>query len=1169
MMKIKKIILAIVIIEIIISVVGINTYAVNIINTNVANDSQTSNNSMKNETATNKTDKNNEINTEENTNKIESNNNIENVNKTQNSNTVEKNNIVEENKELEKDTNIVNEEIQETSDYSLKDYSSIKKTEKLQSNGIYKIAVGADSNKTIEVAGSDISNGAKVDIWNYGNATAQKFYFEYQEGYYKITAMHTGKSLTAKGNSIKEGTEIVQSDYTGLDGQKWLLRDSGKNGWVISPLSNPNLAISVKGSIVNGAKIVLSATKDNDNQMYYLYNMNKEEKTQGNGIYKIALGVSSNKTMEVAGSSKENNAKVDIWDYGNATAQKFYFEYQEGYYKITAMHTGKSLTAKENSIKEGTEIVQRDYTGADGQKWLIKDSGKNGWLISPLSNPNLSISVQSIKNGSKLILSKTQNTDKQMYYLYNINSSEKTQSNGTYEILVGANPNKGIEVAGSDTSNGAKIGIWDYGNVDAQKFNIEYKEGFYKITAKHTGKSLTAKGDSIKEGTEIIQSDYKGIDGQKWLIKDSGKNGWLISPLSNPELTISIQGAIQNGSKLILSKNQINNNQMFYFIRTVDVKKTIENGIYEIAVGADSSKAIEVAGGSRENNAKLDIWTYGNSTAQKFKIEYIDGYYKILAGHTNKSLTVKKNNITNGIEIVQDEYRGELGQKWIIRDSKINGWTISPITRPDLAISIENTIKNGSKIILEGLKKDNDRQMYYLYKTNIGVNIDSNKYPGIESAINKLVEAHPNWEFEILYTGLDFNTVVKGEYEYANKQANLVYTPTYKGDWIAPNPYVSGQWASASYKGIAYFMDPRNFLNDDDVFQFVDLGNYASSGATRDSIQYQVNGTFLNNYAEDLRRLCENNNINPYYIIARLFQEQGRNGSSTLEMDGGDGKKYYNPFNIGAVVGNDVATALARAKKEGWDTMVKGLEGGMKIVKSGYIDVKQHTLYLNKFDVNPASGGGFYNHQYMQNLSAAHSEADILRSCYVDTNTLDNRIKFVIPVYENMPKTISERPTGQGGDNIPSSDKGPISVKVADTDMGLALRKEPSTSGALIERMPTGSVLCSIERLSNGWHKVIAPSGNIGYCSNINLQVIANETNCKDRVRVKTNDGTGTNVRTGPGTSYNAIRSVGDGTKGTRIMTNKYNYEGYSWDIVIFDDGTKGFVATNYLVKIN
>ena len=67
--------------------------------------------------------------------------------------------------------------------------------------------------------------------------------------------MHTGKSLTAKDNRIEEGTQIVQYNYQGLDSQKWILRDSGKNGWVISPLSNPGLSISVEGSIVNGAKI--------------------------------------------------------------------------------------------------------------------------------------------------------------------------------------------------------------------------------------------------------------------------------------------------------------------------------------------------------------------------------------------------------------------------------------------------------------------------------------------------------------------------------------------------------------------------------------------------------------------------------------------------------------------------------------------------------------------------------------------------------------------------------------------------------------------------------------------------------------------------------------------------------------------------------------------------
>ena len=108
----------------------------------------------------------------------------------------------------------------------------------------------------------------------------------------------------------------------------------------------------------------------------------------------------------------------------------------------------------------------------------------------------------------------------------------------------------------------------------------------------------------------------------------------------------------------------------------------------------------------------MDIWDFGNSRAQKFKVEYVDGYYKIIASHSNKSLTVKENKIQNGIEIVQDDYRGDFSQKWTIRDSKINGLIISPLTRPDLAITIENRIENGSKLILTSLQT-NDRQILY------------------------------------------------------------------------------------------------------------------------------------------------------------------------------------------------------------------------------------------------------------------------------------------------------------------------------------------------------------------------------------------------------------------------------------------------------------------------
>lgn len=55
---------------------------------------------------------------------------------------------------------------------------AITKAKKTKSNGIYKIAVGADSSKTIEVAGSDIGNNAKIDIWNYRKCNSTKILFK-------------------------------------------------------------------------------------------------------------------------------------------------------------------------------------------------------------------------------------------------------------------------------------------------------------------------------------------------------------------------------------------------------------------------------------------------------------------------------------------------------------------------------------------------------------------------------------------------------------------------------------------------------------------------------------------------------------------------------------------------------------------------------------------------------------------------------------------------------------------------------------------------------------------------------------------------------------------------------------------------------------------------------
>ena len=451
----------------------------------------------------------------------------------------------------------------------------------LGNNGVYRLAVGADSNKVIEIAGSNTDDNAKVDIWAYGNVPAQKFNIEYvDEGYYKITARHTGKSLTVKDGNLSEGAEIVQSTYDGLDSQKWIIRDSKINGLVISLMSNPLLSITIEGNIVNGSKMILSRTENNNNQMFYFFTETEAERTVKNGVYRLAVGADSNKVIEIAGSNTDDNAKVDIWAYGNVPAQKFNIEYvDEGYYKITARHTGKSLTVKDGNLSEGAEIVQSTYDGLDSQKWIIRDSKVNGLVISLKSNPLLSITVEgNIENGSKMILSKTENNNNQMLYFFNETESEKTVKNGVYKLAIGIDSNKALEVAGSNTNDGAKVDIWDYGNAEAQKFNIKYEDGYYKITAMHTGKSLTVKNGNLSEGAEIVQSTYEGLDSQKWIIRDSKVNGLVISLKSNPLLSITVEGNIENGSKMILSKTENNNNQMLYFFNVTD--KNIKEGLY-------------------------------------------------------------------------------------------------------------------------------------------------------------------------------------------------------------------------------------------------------------------------------------------------------------------------------------------------------------------------------------------------------------------------------------------------------------------------------------------------------------------------------------------------------------------------------------------------------------
>ena len=350
--------------------------------------------------------------------------------------------------------------------------------------------------------------------------------------------------------------------------------------------------------------------------------------------------------------------------------------------------------------------------------------------------------------------------------------------------------------------------------------------------------------------------------------------------------------------------------------------------------------------------------------------------------------------------------------------------------------------------------------------------INDSTYPGIKDRINVLKAKYPNWNFKILYTNLDWNEVILNEYVGHNSgPRNMIQaTSNYQGAWICPAcNYTNGSWRCASQDAIKYMMDPRNSLNASDIFQFEELTN---NGYDINAINAMINGTFLQGQAN----VANASGINPYYIVARLIQEQTKQG--TVLSNGSRG--YYNPFNIQATGNSDsevITNGINYAKAQGWDTLEKGITGGINFLSKEYTKKGQNTLYLQKFDVE-SSANGLYWHQYMQNLMAAQSEGATLRRNYESINAISSSHTFIIPVYKNMPTSPCSRPDGNSSATL-SGDL----VKINVTD-ALNLRNAPN--GAVIGTLYKDEIVTRIEKATdrNGktyWDKVRKSDGTEGY----------------------------------------------------------------------------------------
>ena len=288
-----------------------------------------------------------------------------------------------------------------------------------------------------------------------------------------------------------------------------------------------------------------------------------------------------------------------------------------------------------------------------------------------------------------------------------------------------------------------------------------------------------------------------------------------------------------------------------------------------------------------------------------------------------------------------------------------------------------------------------------------------------ESYIEKLCKlhaVHPNWNFEVIGNLDSLDTAVTEERRPINK--SLISTSDTNMLSNEPAAYSNGYyvqfepgWYAASESAVRYYLDPRNFLDDNSIFMFEQLS--FNDSITESVIQSMLNGTFMAGefsyngqtytYARALLEAGRTKNVNPVHLAARIIQEQGNGGSRTANMDGGDGYIYHNYFNFGAsgsTADEIYYGALNYAKSAGWNNPYSAILGAAEDISDGYISGGQDTIYLQKFNVNGTICR--YGYQYMANIQAPYSESYKSFRSYSENGLINTAFTFKIPVFSDM-----------------------------------------------------------------------------------------------------------------------------------------------------------------------
>ncbi len=455
------------------------------------------------------------------------------------------------------------------------------------------------------------------------------------------------------------------------------------------------------------------------------------------GVYVITSALRGNASLDVAGASNKNGAKVQIYSDNSTPAQRWRLEPVDGgFYRIVNVGSGKVLDVASGKMKPGTKVQQYAWNGTPAQKWKIS-STSGGYVITSALSKNLVLDVRTGKksDGTQVQIYSANGTKAQVWSLKAINP---VLSNGVY-TFANVGSGKLLDEASGNVNSGTNVHQYSSNGSIAQFFAVQYdkKTGYYTVYAVNSGMALDVANGSEKNGANVQLYMPNGTLAQKWAVVKSGSAYVLLNAVSGKALDIT-KGSTKNGANVQIFTSNGTNAQKF---RASAVTNWLPDGIYNFVTSNNQglslnvSKAAMKAGSNIESAGRIAMAWEQNWLIQQDKGS--PGYYTIRNMNSRMALSVKSNNASSGANVQQEALKaGSAGQLWrpihtpggVIWQSKLSGDFVLDLVKGGKVSGTNAQIYARNNTIAQKFRMKNEDLTDLLKSTAFVIrNVESNK----------------------------------------------------------------------------------------------------------------------------------------------------------------------------------------------------------------------------------------------------------------------------------------------------------------------------------------------------------------------------------------------------------------------------------------------------------